>query len=124
MDIEFCVPEMPHNSLFQPIEEFPVAELYQQSVSLENTFTASTDQTNPSILLTLINDTLLLSNPTSSQVTPYAAINFNFDLKFEVIFQTQVTLPIFRTISFPLKSESNSSMISKKPLVSIHPTSM
>ena len=82
MDIEFCIPQLPHNSLFSPIEEFPVLELYQQPVTLENSFMATSQHTQPSILLTLIGNTLLLSNPSSNEVTPYAAVNFNFDLKF------------------------------------------
>ena len=45
MDIEFCVPQLPHNSLFRPIEEFPVLELYQQTVTLENSFNATSQQT-------------------------------------------------------------------------------
>ena len=92
MDIEFCVPQLPHNSLFRPIEEFPVLELYQQTVTLENSFNATPQQPQSSILLTLIGNTLLLSNPLAEEVVPFAAVNFNFDLKFEVIYQTQVPL--------------------------------
>ena len=94
MDIEFCVPQQPHSSIFKPIEEFPISELYQEPVTLENSFSATPQDADQSILLTLINNTLLLSNPSSEQVTPFAALNFNFDLKFEVIFQTQVTLTL------------------------------
>ena len=65
MDIEFCVPELPYASLFQPIEAFPIAELYQKSVDLENEFTAAPNQPRASILLTLIDNTLLLSDPHS-----------------------------------------------------------
>lgn len=82
MDIEFCIPQLPQDSIFKGIEEFPIPELYQEAVVLENTFAASPQQTHPSILLTLINNTLLLSNPDSPQVTPHAAVTLDFDLKF------------------------------------------
>ena len=82
MDIEYTHQQLPSNHLFKPIEEFPIEDLYQQPVALENTFTSTPNTQEPSILLTLINNTLLLSDPNSQTVTPHAAINFNFDLKF------------------------------------------
>jgi hypothetical protein len=36
-------------------------------------------------MLTLINNTLLLSNPLNPRIEPFAALNLSFDLKFEVI---------------------------------------
>jgi hypothetical protein len=90
MDIENTTAQAPQHCLFEPIHQFPCYTLFQQPVSLENTFTDSPQQDHPCTLLTLINDTLLLSDPNSSQVTPYAALNFSFDLKFEVLYQTNV----------------------------------
>lgn len=92
MDIEFSSPAMPSHPIFKGIEQFPISELYQQQVTLENSFLASPQHQQSSILLTLINNTLLISDPNAVQVQPHAAVNFSFDLKFEVIYQTHVTL--------------------------------
>ena len=87
MDIESGSENQLIHSIFLPIGQFPTQCLYQQQVTLENTFLAAPSNHQPSILLTLIKDTLLLSDPNLPQVQPHAALNFNFDLKFEVLHQ-------------------------------------
>jgi hypothetical protein len=82
MDIEFCVPLLGQNTLFAPISNFPISQLYQQPVVLENAFTSSAQSSHSDVLLTLIGNTLLLSDPNCAAVTPHGAVNFDFDLKF------------------------------------------
>lgn len=48
-------------------------------------------QSSPSHMLTLINNTILLSDACTMAVQPHSAIECTFDLKFEVIYKTQVT---------------------------------
>lgn len=82
MDIEFSENNTMPSSFFQPIASFAVSDLYQQQITLENTFSSQANSYHYDILLTLINKTLLISNPQHSYIQPYAAIEFNFDVKF------------------------------------------
>jgi hypothetical protein len=89
MDIEVA-PENPSwQTVFTPIHQFPIASLYQQQIALENSFSTQPHLPHPNVLLTLIDHTILLSNPQQYQVQPFAALQFNFDLKFEVIYQSE-----------------------------------
>jgi RIO-like serine/threonine protein kinase len=87
MDIEFSEISVPSCGFFKPISEFPVSTLYQEQITLENTFASQVDSYHCDILLTLIGKTLLLSNPLHHHIQPFAALDFNFDTKFEVIHQ-------------------------------------
>jgi hypothetical protein len=82
MDIEFTNITFPPQSIFKPIEDFPVSQLYQQQITLENSFSETPLTSQSSILLTFINNTLLLSNPQAIPVQPFAAVNLDFDIKF------------------------------------------
>lgn len=87
MDIEFSEISAPSSSFFKPICNFPVSSLYQEQITLENTFASQTGAYHCDILLTLINKTLLLSNPLHAHIQPFAALELDFDTKFEVIYQ-------------------------------------
>jgi hypothetical protein len=82
MDIEFSQEQVGWEQVFQPIANFAISGLYQRQITLENTFTHSLQQSTHDVLLTLIDNTLLLSNPQLYQVQPYAALLLDFDLKF------------------------------------------
>lgn len=88
MDIEYTPHTPSQTALFKPIEHFPIDHLYLQNIILENTFSESYSTTSQTILLTFIDNTLLLSNPQAFNIQPYAGVNLDFDLKFEVIYQT------------------------------------
>ena len=82
MDIEYTLSPSKPFKIFSLIAEFPVSSLYQQQITLENTFTSQKNTPQPDILLTLINNTLLISNPFDYQIQPYAALDLAFDIKF------------------------------------------
>jgi hypothetical protein len=85
MDIEFKEVGADWDALFIPIGSFPVGELYTQEIALENTFSIDPTRPHREVLLTLVDNTLLLSDPQHLQVQPYAALELDFDLKFEVL---------------------------------------
>lgn len=82
MDIEFSEIQACPVSFFKPIANFPVSSLYQEQITLENTLSSSANSYQCDMLLTLINKTLLISNPLAPHIQPFAAIDFNFDTKF------------------------------------------
>ena len=85
MDIEFKEEGSGWDALFIPIGSFPVGELYSQQIALENTFSIDPARPHREVLLTLVDNTLLLSDPQHLQVQPYAGLELDFDLKFEVL---------------------------------------
>lgn len=87
MDIEFSEISSPSSGFFKPISYFPVSSLYQEQITLENTFSSQEGSYHCDILLTLINKTLLLSNPLHAHIQPFAAMDLDFDTKFEVLHQ-------------------------------------
>lgn len=89
MDIEFAPENAGWPTVFTPIHQFPIDKLYQQQIALENSFTSLPHLPHPNLLLTLIDNTILLSNPHQYHLQPFAALHFNFDLKFEVIYQNE-----------------------------------
>lgn len=123
MDIELSTVSSLASTVFRPIDEFPTSQLYQQQVTIETSFFASPQHHQSSLLLTLIDNTLLLSDPNAQQVQPHSAVTLDFDLKFEVIYQTQVPFPSSRKMSFPQKSALDSSTALKTALVSFLPSS-
>ena len=82
MDIEHSVNTTKIFKIFTPIAAFSISNLYQQQITLENTFASPISINSHDILLTLINNTLLISNPMEIQIQPIAAINLTFDVKF------------------------------------------
>ena len=87
MDIEYTLSPSKPFKIFSLIAEFPVSSLYQQQITLENTFTSQKNTPQHDILLTLINNTLLISNPFDYQIQPYAALDLAFDIKFQIIYE-------------------------------------
>jgi hypothetical protein len=82
MDIEFSEKTPSSSRFFKPIGDFPISSLYQEQITLENTFASESNSYSYDILLTLIGKTLLISNPLQSHIQPFAAIEFDFDVKF------------------------------------------
>ena len=82
MDIEFSENTSNLFSFFNPIAHFPISTLYQGHITLENTFGSVPNIHENDILLTLIDKTLLISNPLHAHIQPYAALSLNFDVKF------------------------------------------
>lgn len=62
-----------------------------------------TDKAQPNCLLTLTSKAVLVSETNGGSKTPSAGIELCFDLKFEVLYQTQVTMLLFRLIFDLLK---------------------
>jgi hypothetical protein len=73
MDIEFAQNQLKWEGVFRSIDQFDVTHLYEQEVTLENNFMEKIEDSHNGILLTLIRDTLLLSDPNAAQVQPIAA---------------------------------------------------
>ena len=82
MDLEHSPNTSNFFNIFIPIQAFNATDLYHQQITIENTFQSNININNHDILLTLINNTLLLSNPNDLQIQPKAAINLTLDVKF------------------------------------------
>jgi hypothetical protein len=122
MDIEMSTTPVLDSSIFTSISGFNTFQLYQQQVALESSFFASPHHTHQSLMLTLIDNTLLLSDPNAELVQPHSAVALNFDLKFEVLYQTQVLFPSFRKMFFPQKLDSAFSTTPNPPSASSLPS--
>lgn len=81
------------NMLFKPIEHFSAAKLEYQRVTLENAFSCALG-TPKNILLTLFDQTLVVSDLSQEDVQPSYGVELSFDLKFEIIYAEEVLLSL------------------------------